>query len=88
MAYAELSVPGQSFVQPHRMPFYGVVAAAAVVVGAALYVPAVGSLLKVAAPSAAIETVALAAAMLAGGWYLVAKRRKAKPITLATGTSV
>ncbi|GBD49622.1 P-type HAD superfamily ATPase [Methylopila sp. Yamaguchi] len=87
MAYAELSVPGQRLIEPHRVVFYGVVGAAAIVVGAALYVPAAGSLLKVAAPPAPIETAALAVAMLAGGWSLVTKRLKAKPRPLATGAS-
>ncbi len=79
MAHAELAASGGRFVQPHRAAFYAVVAVATVVVATALYVPAVGSLLKVAAPPAPIEAVALAAAMVAGGWYFVARRIKGIP---------
>jgi Ca2+-transporting ATPase len=68
-----MSADGKLFDRHHWI--YGVIAfAAAGVLAIVLAVPGVGSVFKVAAPSAVLLLVALAVALVSGGWFGIAKR--------------
>lgn len=69
LAFADAAEPGTSFFDRRRLAFWGISAGAAVIVTAALYVPSLSAILRVAPPSLAWLATLLPIAVLAGGWY-------------------
>lgn len=74
LALADAAEPGTSFFDRSRLAFWGIGAGAAVIVAMALYVPPLASILRVSPPSLSWLATTLTVAVLAGGWFGLAKR--------------
>jgi P-type Ca2+ transporter type 2C len=74
LAFADAAEPGTSFFDRRRLAFWGIGAGAAVIVTAAIYVPPLAAILQVSPPSLSWLAVTLTIAVLAGGWFGLARR--------------
>ncbi|WP_262273281.1 cation-translocating P-type ATPase, partial [Microvirga yunnanensis] len=77
LAFADAAEPGTSFFDRRRLAFWGIGAGAAVIVTTAIYVPPLAAILRVSPPSLSWLATTLAIAVLAGGWFGLAKRLRA-----------
>jgi Ca2+-transporting ATPase len=77
LAFADAAEPGTSFFDRRRLAFWGIGAGAAVIVAATIYVPPLAAILHVSPPSLSWLATTLAIAVLAGGWFGLAKRLRA-----------
>ncbi|WP_445503807.1 cation-translocating P-type ATPase [Microvirga sp. G4-2] len=74
LAFADAAEPGTSFFDSRRLAFWGIGAAAAGIVAAALYVPLLAGILEISPPSLPWLLIVAAVGVLAGGWFGLAKR--------------
>ena len=77
LAFADAAEPGTSFFDSRRLAFWGIGAGATVLVVTILYVPPLAAILRIAAPSQTWLAITLTVAVLAGGWFGLAKRLRA-----------
>ncbi len=77
LAFADAAEPGTSFFDKRRLAFWGIGAAAILIIATALYVPPLAEILRVSPPSLPWLAVTLLIAVVAGGWYGFAKRFRA-----------
>jgi P-type Ca2+ transporter type 2C len=82
LAFANAAEPGTSFFDRRRLAFWGIGAGAAVIVTAVIYVPPLASILRVSPPSLSWLAITLGIAILAGGWFGLAKRLRAAWVPL------
>ncbi|WP_262298256.1 cation-translocating P-type ATPase [Microvirga sesbaniae] len=74
LAFADAAEPGTSFFDSRRLVFWGIGAAAAVIVTAIIYVPPLAAILRLSPPGLPWLATTLTVAVLAGGWFGLAKR--------------
>ncbi|NBJ10728.1 cation-translocating P-type ATPase [Microvirga arsenatis] len=74
LALADAAEPGTSVFDRRRLAFWGIGAGAAVIVAMVLYVPPLASILRVSSPSLSWMAITVTIAVLAGGWFGLAKR--------------
>jgi P-type Ca2+ transporter type 2C len=74
LAFADAAEPGTSFFDSRRLAFWGIGAGAAVIVATVIYVPPLAAILRVSPPSLSWLATTLTIAVLAGGWFGLAKR--------------
>jgi Ca2+-transporting ATPase len=74
LAFADAAEPGTSFFDSRRLAFWGIGAGAAVIIAMVIYVPPLAAILRLSPPSLSWLAITLAAAVLAGGWFGLAKR--------------
>lgn len=74
LALADAAEPGTSIFDRRRLAFWGIGAGAAVIVAMVLYVPPLASILRVSSPSLSWMLITVTIAVLAGGWFGLAKR--------------
>ena len=77
LAFADAAEPGTSFFDRRRLAFWGIGAGAAVIIATFLYIPPLATILRVSPPSLSWLAISLAIAVLAGGWFGLAKRLRA-----------
>ncbi|GEO16286.1 cation-translocating P-type ATPase [Microvirga aerophila] len=77
LAFSDAAEPGTSFFDSRRRVFWGIGAGAAVLVATILYVPPLAAILRLSPPSLSWLAAALTIAVLAGGWFGLAKRLRA-----------
>jgi Ca2+-transporting ATPase len=74
LAFADAAEPGTSFFDSRRLAFWGIGAGAAVIVATVIYVPPLAAILRVSPPSLSWMATTLTIAVLAGGWFGLARR--------------
>ena len=74
LALADAASGGGRLFGRHRRIFWAISAALAVILALVMYVPALAQLFRIAPPPAALLGMALAAAVVGGGWPLVVRR--------------
>ncbi|MPR06150.1 cation-translocating P-type ATPase [Microvirga tunisiensis] len=74
LAFADAAEPGTSFFDRRRLAFWAIGAGAAVIVALIIYVPALAAILRLSPPSLSSLTMALMIAVVAGGWFGLARR--------------
>ncbi|MFD1189913.1 cation-translocating P-type ATPase [Phenylobacterium conjunctum] len=74
LALADAASGGGRLFGRHRWIFWAISAALAVILSLVMYVPALAQLFRIAPPPAALLGMALAAAVVGGGWPLVVRR--------------
>lgn len=77
LAFADAAEPGTSFFDSRRLAFWGIGAGAAVLLATILYVPPLAAILRLSPPSLSWLAAALIIAVLAGGWFGLARRLQA-----------
>ncbi|WP_262268676.1 cation-translocating P-type ATPase [Microvirga yunnanensis] len=74
LAFADAAEPGTSFFDRSRIAFWVIGVSAAAIVAAALYIPPLAAILRLSPPSPLNLATALTIAVLAGGWFGLARR--------------
>lgn len=74
LAFADAAEPGTSFFDSRRLAFWGIGAGAAVIIASVIYVPPLAAILRVSPPSLTWLATTLITAVLAGGWFGLARR--------------
>lgn len=74
LAFADVAEPGTSFFDRRRLAFWGIGAGAAAIIAMVLYTPQLAAILQVSPPSLSWLAITLTVAVLAGGWFGLAKR--------------
>jgi Ca2+-transporting ATPase len=74
LAFADAAEPGTSFFDSRRLAFWGIGAGAAVIIATVIYVPPLAVILRLSPPSLSWLAITLATAVLAGGWFGLARR--------------
>ncbi len=77
LAFADAAEPGTAVFDRRRLAFWGIGAGAAVIVTLVIYVPPLATILRVSPPSLSWLATALTIAVLAGGWFGLARRLRA-----------
>ncbi|MBM1169981.1 cation-translocating P-type ATPase [Microvirga arabica] len=77
LAFADAAEPGTSFFDRSRFAFWVIGAVAAAIVAVLLYVPPLAAVLRLSPPSPWWLAAALMIAVLAGGWFGLARRLRA-----------
>lgn len=77
LAFADAAEPGTSFFDSRRLAFWAIGAGATVLVATLLYVPPLAAILRISPPSLSWLAIALTIAVLAGGWFGLARRLRA-----------
>ncbi|UVF21499.1 cation-translocating P-type ATPase [Microvirga terrae] len=78
LAFADAAEPGTSFFDRSRLAFWVIGAVAAAIIAVVLYVPPLAAILRLSPPSPWWLAAALTIAVLAGGWFGLAKRLRAE----------
>jgi P-type Ca2+ transporter type 2C len=74
LAFADAAEPGTAFFDRRRLAFWGIGAGAAIIIAAVLYIPPLATILRVSPLSLSWLAISLTVAVLAGGWFGLAKR--------------
>lgn len=77
LAFADAAEPGTSFFDRRRLAFWGIGAGAAAIIAMVLYVPPLAAILQVSPPNLSWLAITLTVAVLAGGWFGLARRLRA-----------
>jgi P-type Ca2+ transporter type 2C len=77
LAFADAAEPGTAFFDRRRLAFWGIGAGAAAIIAAVLYVPPLATILRVSPLSLSWLAISLTVAVLAGGWFGLARRLRA-----------
>ena len=88
LALADASTSGGRLFARHRRIFWGIAATAGGALALILYVPALAAVFRVAPAAPALTALALATALVSGGWFAVPRALAARRSRPVSGASV